>query len=95
MSLVEALDKGCVPLLGTARFLFCGSWSLRARFFGPFMPCRVPRSAAPVSPVPFARPFAFLLRTRCCPFAHPLPSSHPFAKINNTPAVQSVMRGVQ
>ena len=34
MSLVEALDKGCVPLLGTARFLFCGSRFLRVRFFG-------------------------------------------------------------
>ena len=58
MSLVEALDKGCMPLLGTARFLFCGSRFLRVRFFG------LPRSWPRLLRV---RPFAFLLRTRCCP----------------------------
>ncbi len=75
MSLVEALDKGCVPLLGTARFLFCGSRFLRVRSpralprtAARSPPCRAPLPAAPVSPRPlrlsFVRPFSGLAPLR-------------------------------
>ena len=76
MSLLEALDKGCVPLLGTARFLFCGSRFLRApvrstsalRTRGLFGLPHLCHSG------PFARLFAFPLGAR-------FPPLHPFAKI--------------
>ena len=80
MSLVEALDKGCVPLLEVVRFrsLRCSTPVCSATRRGSLRLCH--RG-------PFARPFA--------PPSARFPLLRTFAKINNTPAVQSAMCGVQ
>ena len=62
MSLVEALDKGCMPLLGTARFLFCGSRFLRVRFFG--LPRSWPRPLRVHLRLSFGRLFSALAPLR-------------------------------
>ena len=92
MSLVEALDKGCMPLLGTVRFLFCGSRFLRVWFFGPCVPCHAPRLVAPASPRPLRVPLRVHLRLS---FGRPFSALAPLRKINNISAVQSAMCGVQ
>ena len=86
MSLVEVLDKGCAPLLGTV----ASSFAARGSFA-----CGSSASLAPDRGLlrlrhrgPFARTFAFPLGAR-------FPLLRTFAKINNISAVQSIMRGVQ